>query len=170
MLIFEDYKLGEINNAIQIDSKKENYSACLSLAEQAGHTLEIISRDLDPQIFDQPDFIQAIKNLALKSRRSRIRILIFEVQSIIRRGHRLIELASQLSSFIEIRKPANEFKDYNEGLLLADNTAYVQKKNADRYEAKLNFSDKRQSKMLLKEFEEMWETAKPDPNLRRMSI
>lgn len=170
MLVFEDYKLGEIDNAIQIDSKNENYHACLKMAEQSKRTLEIISRDLDPLIYDHPDFIEAVKKLALKSRHSRIRIIVCEINSIVRRGHRMIELASRLSSFIDIRKPANEFLDYNEGLLLADQTGYVHKKNADRYEAKLNFNDKRQSKILLKEFDEMWATAKPDPNLRRMSI
>ena len=170
MLVFKEYKLGEIDHTIQIDSKNANYHACLLMTQQCKRTLDIISRDLDPVVYDHLDYVQAIKNLVLKSRHTKIRIMAFEINSIVRRGHRLLDIASQLSTYIEIRKPAVQFKDYNEGMLVADGTGYVLKMDASRYEAKLNFNDKRQCRILQKEFENMWASAKPDPNLRRMSI
>lgn len=170
MLAFKNYKLGEADQTFQIESKEENYQASVMMTEQSKRCIDIISRDMDPAVYDQKEFIEALRRLALRGQRVKIRILIFDVNGMIRRGHRIIELASQLSSFIELRKPANEFKDYNEGLLIADNIGYIQRKNYDRYEGKLNFYDKRQAKFFLQGFEDMWATAKPDPNLRRVTI
>jgi len=34
----------------------------------------------------------------------------------------------------------------------------------------LNFNDPRSARILMKQFDEMWRKAKPDPNLKRVSL
>ncbi|MEE8321825.1 MAG: acyltransferase [Gammaproteobacteria bacterium] len=170
MYSFDDYKLAETSDLIEVETREDNHLAAVQLAQQCQRNLEITSRDLDPAIFDTPDFAEAVKRLALKSKHAQIRILVFEPGTIVRRGHRLINLAENLSSFIELRKPGIEHRDYNELFLIADGTGYLHRKNTERFEGEVNFNDKRQSKHLLHQFEEMWETASPDPNLRRVLV
>ncbi len=79
-------------------------------------------------------------------------------------------MAGDLSSFIEIRKAHNQYNEYNECLLLADSTGYLHRQNVERYEAKVDFNDLRQSRYLLKEFDEMWDTVAQNPNLRWMTL
>jgi len=170
MYSFDDYKLAETSELIEVETREDNHLAVVQLAQQCRRNLEIISRDLDPTIFDTPDFVEAVKLLVLNNRQAQIRILVFEPEAIVHRGHRFINLAENLSSFIELRKPGVEYRDYNVALLIADETGYLHREHAERFEGEVNFNDKRQSKHLLQQFEEMWETASPDPNLRRVHV
>ncbi len=170
MYSFDDYILAESNDLILVETREDNHLAAIQLAQQCIRNLEIISRKLDPAIYDTPDFVEALKQLALKSRHARIRILVFESEAIIHSGHRLIDLAQHLSSYIELRNPGIEYQAYNEALLIADETGYLHQDNAERYEGRVNFNGRRQSKLLLDRFEEMWDSATPDPNLRRIHV
>jgi len=167
---FDDNKLGETDKLILLDSRDDNQIAVTAMARQCSRTIEIISRLLDPPIFDSPDFIDAIRQLIVKNRKPKIRLIVFDPDTIVKHGHRLINLAGDMSSFIEIRKAHYQHKGYNECLFVADSVGYVHRNDAERYEANVNFKDTRQSKYLLKEFEEMWEVATQDPNLRRMTM
>jgi hypothetical protein len=167
---FNENILGETDNIIVLDSREDNRLAVTAMACQCSRTVEIISRLLDPPIFDSPDFIEAIRQLIVKNRTPKIRVIVFNPDIIVKHGHRLINLAGDMSSFIEIRKAHYQHKDYNESMFIADNIGYVHRNDAERYEANVNFKDPRQSRYLLKEFEEMWEVATQDPNLRRMTM
>lgn len=165
-----NFHLGESKEHKNIDSRDENFQSSLRMARQAGRFLDIISRELDPFIYDQKEFVTAVKQLVIGNRHAKVRILLAEPEKIMHRGHRLIDLAFDLSSYIELRKHSQENKDFNEGILIADRVGYIHRKNDARYEAKFNFNDMRFSSELLSKFDELWETAKPDPNLRRVTI
>ena len=170
MINLENKQLGHSRELISLETREENLLASQHLIRQTNRNLDIFSRTLDPFIYDHSDCVQEIKKLAISNRHALIRILIAEPGPVIRRGHRLVDLAMNLSSYIHIRIPSRENKDFNDGLMIADKTAYLHKKNDTRYEAKVNFHDPRQSKELTSTFEDIWETAKPDPNLRRLAL
>ncbi|MBM2829850.1 MAG: hypothetical protein HW411_640 [Gammaproteobacteria bacterium] len=167
---FDDYKLAVTSKLIELESCEENRLAVTCMAQQCTRTLDIISRLLDPPIFDSTGFIEAVRQLVVRYRNPLIRVIVFDPETIVGHGHRLVDLAGDLTSFIQIRKVSSEYNDYNECLLIADSVGYIHRKHADRYEATVNFNDRRQSKHLQKGFEGMWETAIPDPNLRRVNL
>lgn len=168
---FADYKLGESSGeALSIETRQENADAALELVKQAKLKLAIISKELDPFAYDQLDFLEALRKLALNGRHVEIRILVFEPELVIRRGHKLLDLAGKISSYIEILKPSEEYKKFNEAVLIADEVGYLFRENTERYKGKVNFNSPRESKYLLEVFNDMWGKAKPDPNLRRMHI
>ncbi len=166
----EDYRLGETDRVLKLENRAENISVANHMANQCQRTLNIISRELDPLVFDTDEFADAVKYLALRHRHARIQIIVFEPDTIIKRGHRLLDILARLSSFIEIRKAHYSFDEYNECLMVADATGYIHRENGERFEGTANFKDLRQSKNLLNQFEEMWEMATPDPNFRQMLI
>ncbi len=167
---FGGYKLGETNELIDIDTAEHHRLVALQMARQGRSTIHIISRKLDPGIYDTTDFIDAIRAFALQNRRARVRIMVYTPREIVRRGHRLIDVATRLSSFFQIRTPGREFKHFNESLFIADKTAYIHRPFSERYEASVNFNDKRTCKYLLVQFEDMWEKATPDLNLNRYHL
>ena len=167
---FEDYKIGYNNKLLQLKSFDENRTLATILVQQASRTLEIISRLLDPKIFNDPEFIEAVRKMVTQNRMTKIRIIVFDPETIVRNGHRLVDLANTLSSFIEIRKGGRDYHDFNRCLLLVDDTAFIHRINGERFEATANFNDRRQSKFYKDEFETMWETSLPDPNLRRIAL
>ena len=168
---FADYKLGESSDeTLNIDTRQENADAALELVKQSKLKLAIISRELDPFAYDQADFLDALRKLALNGRYVEIRILVFEPELILRKGHKLLDLAGKISSYIKILKPSDEYNKFNEAVLIADEVGYLYRENAERYKGKVNFNSPRESKYLLEVFNDMWDKAKPDPNLRRMHI
>ena len=168
---FSNHRLGEsTEDTVKITAREENALAAVELVTQAKRKLSIISQELDPKVYDQPDFLEALRQMALKNRFVEIRILVSEPELIVRRGHKLLDLAGKISSFIELRKVSAKYKTFNEAVLIADEVGYLYRESTERYKGNVNFNSPRESKHLLDVFNEMWETAKPDPNLRKVLI
>lgn len=167
---FNKYRIGVDREPMQLATCEENRLVATCMAQQCRRFLDIISRQLDPPIFSTPEFIGALRQLINKKLRPRVRIIVFEPETIVKNGHHLLDLAGRHSSFIEMRKASAEFHDYNGFLLVADEAAYVHRNNASRYEASANFNDRRQSKFYLDYFMTMWNQGSPDPDLRPIKI
>jgi len=167
---FEKYQIGEDSGLIHLETCEENRLAAIAMAGKCMRFLDIVSRLLDPPIFNTPEFIDALRQLIAKKRRPRVRIIVFDPEAIVHHGHQLLEYAGHYASFIEIRKASEEFHGYNEFLLVADETAYLHRNSAARYEATANFNDRKQSKLYLDNFMTMWNMGGQDPNLRQMKL
>ena len=167
----DDSILGEATvEGLKVETREDNAKAALALVKQCNQKLAIISHELDPFVYNQPEFVEAVRKLALKGRYVDIRILAFEPELIVRKGHKLVELATKISSYIEIRKPSSQYKSFNEAVLIVDEVGYLFRESIERYRGKVNFNGRRESKHMLEVFNSMWNTSKPDPNFRRMHI
>jgi hypothetical protein len=167
---FEERVLGESPDVIQVSTSEENRAAAVALVRQAKRSVDIFSRHLDPAIYDRMELIEAMKQLVLDHRRARIRIVLSDPQPIVRDGHRLAALALRLSSFMQIRVPGPPHKGFNQALLIVDGTGYVHRELADRYEGTTCFADRGQAGELTRLFNQIWDLAVPDPNLRQMRL
>ncbi|MGH8490419.1 MAG: hypothetical protein ACREXS_16525 [Gammaproteobacteria bacterium] len=167
---FQEPTLGQTRVSIKLVTRGDHREAMLRMVTQSRRTIDIVSRHLDPLIFDERDMVDAFKSLALRNRNVKIRILILDPSPPLRRVHRLVELALRLSSFFDLRGPTPEHRDFNESMLIADQKGYVHSRLSDRYEGVANFHAPDVAKELLRRFDELWQTALPDPNLRRLSL
>jgi hypothetical protein len=162
--------LGASDRPFETASAEELCRVLLELAQQAQRTLDLVSRHLDPPLYDREDFVEAVKQLVLGSPRSRVRLLVLDPAPVVTHGHRLVPLAQRLSSYIELRVPAPEHREFNEAWLVADKEGYAHRRFSDRYEATCNFHDPRLAVHLTNRFDELWQRAQPDPNLRRRHL
>ena len=167
---FSEYKLGEQDKVIHLDTMDDNRSAVNALTQQCHRTLHIQTYDLDPLIYDNAEFIEAVRQIAVNSTRATVQILLEDSRKVVAGGHRLIELARQLSSFIEIRKINTDLKKISEAFLIADETGVLMRKQALRYEGFVNFNDRGRCRQLLSDFNDSWEKSAPDPELRRLHL
>lgn len=164
------YKFKTGDTDISLSSRDEVKVMNIALAQQASRNIDIISKHLDAGVFDSVDFIQAIKNLSISSKFTRIRILIKDSELMTQNGHRMIDLIQQLTSSIEVRKISDEYKSYNEAFSLYDAKGVIYLRYADRYEGFANFDRPRLVTELSNFFNEVWEHSTPDANLRRIFI
>ncbi len=167
---FESLELGEDKHPVYVDTSAQVKEASVALVEQSRRTVEIVSRHLDPAVYDNAEFVLALRRFLLDSSRARVHIIVMDSKPIVTSGHRLIDLAQKLSSYMEIRKPDRKHANYNCAFLLADRTGSVVRQLADRFEGVVNFGDRRSASELGETFDEMWAHAEPDPNLRRLRI
>ena len=171
MTDYSDYRLGETaDGTLQLKTREENAAAALELTRQCRLKLAIFSHELEPVIYDQLEYIEALKRLTLRGSQVEIRILVTEPRLLVQRGHRLLDLALKLPSYIQILRPGPAHRTFDQALLLADEAGYLLRASKDEFRARLDFNNRREARRLLEIFDEMWGKAGADPNLRRMRL
>lgn len=162
--------LGVSAAPFEVTTREALAEVCLAMASQARRTLDIVSRHLDAPLYDNDAFVAAVKQLSLSHRSARVRLFILDPRPLVGQGHRLIELATRLTTFIDIRAPAPQHKSFNEAWLIADNVGYVRRQFSDRYEAEVDFASRRSATALTERFEQMWQRGQLDANFRRLYL
>jgi hypothetical protein len=162
--------LGKSDGQIALHGPTECRHAAQRLVEQARHKLFLFSFDLDAPIYDQTPFLEAVKNLAIRTPMSQVRILLQDNEKPQKEGHRLIDLWQRLTSRIEIRRPHPDYIDHPENFLLVDETGYLRWDLYNRYEGRADFHAKMDAGRYANFFQEVWERSEPDSELRRLHI
>jgi predicted GNAT family N-acyltransferase len=158
-------QLGKTNELYHLHTLEDHQAHATSMVRQAKHYLCIFTHNLDPQIFDTPPFIDATKKLAIRSRFSRIRILLQDNTLVMQQGHRLVELAQRLSTAIEVRIPGEEYRDHAENFMLIDEVGYIHRKQAENLLGTACYNDNHRVNRMQTIFDEAWEFGTPDREL-----
>lgn len=165
-----EYLLGITHGDIALRTIDQNRATALALAQQATHYIQIATRDMDALLYDNEPFIEALTALARRHAKSHVHVLVWDSMAAVKQGHRLINLAQRLSSYVQIRKPSDEHAKYTEAFLVADGVGYMSRNLAERYEGIASFNAPLQARNLSQLFATMWEKASPDTQLRRLHI
>ncbi len=166
----DDAVLGESSGKMHLDGVIECRKAAFNLATQAKRSIHIFSYDLDPQIYNHADFLEAIRNLAIRSEHSQVKVLLQNNEKVQREGHRLIQLWRRLTSKIEIRQPGPDHVDHIENFLLVDATGYLHRSLHTNYAATVDFNSRFETRQLGIFFNEVWEQSEPASELRDLHI
>ncbi len=167
---WQEARLGQDPTPYRLSRPGAMARAVALLAGQARRGLRVWTPDLEPRLYDTRDFLDAVKALALASRAAEIRFLVGDARRAMQLGHRLPELARQMSSAIAIRRipPANA--DQPEAYLVVDRQGYLHRAVAEQGEAVLCFQDPLGATDLERAFDAVWECASPDPETRRLYL
>lgn len=142
----------------------------LDIIRQTRQHLRILSYDLDPASFDTGDIENALSALARKSRFSEIRILVLDTSKLVHQGHRLLTLHHRLSSSIRIRRPRNDPHDISDNLILADRCGIVCQSIREPETVWANFNNRPIAQNYISQFDDLWERAIEDPELRQLRM
>jgi len=167
---FKNFILGVTGEGLQIDTRQSNQDAILKLTSAAQNQVSIISRCLDPTIFNNEDFISNASEFILRTKTSSIRILVHDTNSIVKNNHRILTLSQRVSSKIQIRTICNDYVYFNQSYLVADSIAYIHNPKSDLYDAEVNFNDPDKSKELMDTFKNIWELSQQEAEVRRLCI
>jgi len=167
---FGSFVLGESRELALVDSSAANRNATLSMVTQARRTIDIVTRDFDRPIFDDRKVSEAIRSFAVHSGRGRIRVLVRDPATAILRGHRLINNAQRLSTFIELRKLGHEHRNFNTALVIVDRLGTIIRKFGDRYEGEVSFNNPVEARDWTRVVDDMWTSSVTDPNFRSIHI
>ncbi len=155
---------------IEFTTRELNRELVADMVQQAEQSIQLFTGSLDNSLYDQLPFIEAVSDLAIKSPKTRIQILLRDSSVLIKKGHRLIELSRRLTSSIHIHKPSIEDCQHIMELLLIDQKAYLHKKHSDYYHGEACFNNPGQTREWQKQFTQMWDVSSPDPEMRRLHI
>ncbi len=155
---------------VTLERSAEHYAMALDMLRATHRSVHIFSRRLDGKLYDTREFAETVARLASRQPRVHFRILLQEIDPLIKYGHRLIELARRLTTAIEIRAVHPDYRHYNEAFMVFDERRIIHRTLADRYEGIANDNDPDLARKLLNFFTEVWEVSQVDPNLRRLHL
>ncbi len=164
------YILGETNEEFLCISEEDNQRIAVAMIQQAELHLDILSRDFEPAVYDNHECCEVIEDLALRSRHSRIRILLHDARLVSQRGHLVLHLGKRLGSLMQFRSLAEIHKSTPDTFLIADGIGVMHRPYTDTLAATVNFKDRPKAKELSKLFDQLWEEAEPDPYTREMIL
>lgn len=150
--------------------RAERRGAALDLARQCRRQLRLLSNDLDPEMFDRADFIDAVSRLARTVRNAEIRLLVLDVKPIVQRGHGLLELQRRLSSKVRMRRADCAPTDIAENYLVADRSGVLCYPLREPEQAWIDYHNRPVADDYCAQFDELWERAIDDPQLRLLHL
>lgn len=154
----------------ELGTRDELRAASLALLSAARRTVHIYSRDLDPQIYDNSEFLDALTAFAVSHSQAQARIIVQDAGPAIRGSHRLIGLAQRLTSRIAIREPGQQHREYNAAFLVTDAKGVIYRELGDRFDAVAAEDDRPRARQLIRYHDEVWEFGRTNPNLRVLGI
>ena len=165
-----DRRDGDSDGPLRLTDRASICAAAVRLAGQARRELLIYSRDLDPEVYNQRGFLDAVRRLALDTPRMPVRVLVQEPRAPVVAGHRLIELSRRLSSRICIRRVADDYRDRTDAFLIADAGGYCLRHQTDRHQAVVEFHARGEAGRLRATFQQIWEQSAGDSELQRLYL
>lgn len=160
---------GNIKNDIQLDSLEDIRESAITLSSSALRTVRIFTPDLEPLIYNHDEIRNNLLAFSRGNRHAKIQLLVDDIQTALHQGHRLIQLAQQLTSAMTIKLTPEDYQHNKISFMLVDQSKFIfrSKQNSQRA---IYSECKHRSGKLLELFTPAWEQAQQDIQSRRISI
>ena len=144
--------------------------AVIEVARAAKRKVSIFTHDLEPGIYDDPDFLEIIKRLVLSQTYSRIRVLIADPSQAIKNGNNFVHLGRRLNTYIEFRHVREDLRTHAESFCIADETALVYRLQANRWEGIVDTYEPPVAKLYGRMFDEIWLASEVETQFRQIGV
>ncbi len=153
-----------------ISTREEMRQAAIAIAREARRKVSIFTHDLEPGIYDDPDFLEVIKRLVLSQTYARIRVLIADPTRAIKNGNNFVHLGRRLNSYIEFRHVREDLRTHAESFCIADETSLVYRLQASRWEGIADTHEPAVARLYSKMFDEIWLASEVEMEFRQLGI
>ena len=153
-----------------ISTSEEMRQAVIEVAREASRKVSIFTHDLEPGIYDDPDFLEVIKRLVLSQTYSRIRVLIADPTRAVKNGNNFVHLGRRLNTYIEFRHVREDLRTHAESFCIADETALVYRLQANRWEGIADTFEPAVAKLYGKMFDEIWQASEVEIEFRQLGV
>ena len=166
-----EFELGETAGLLRPRGLDELKGHTCNMGNQSRRRLLIYSHRLNPDLYNQGCFIEAVRRLVIRHPSTRVQILVADTAELVRGGHRLLSLARDLTSSIAIRRRNEEYESDQRSFLLADEEGYLMRPLwHDLNNVRADYSARPVVGNLADEFQRIWERSDLDPALRRLHL
>lgn len=153
-----------------LSTRADMREAATRICALAERKVSILTRDLEPGIYDHPDFVEAVKKLILSRRFARVRVLIADPTRAIKNGNRLVTMGRRLNSFIEFRNVHDDFRDRPEAYCIADDQAIALRMDATRWDGMADSCSPPVARTYLQSFDQIWTASEVENEFRNMHL
>jgi hypothetical protein len=151
-----------------LSTMPEVRDASLKVAKSAQRLLSIFTPDLEPLIYGEEPFLEAIKRLVLARSYAKVRVLLADPSRAMVDNNRFLALARRLTSCIDLRAMSPEYPASAGAFIIADDKALVYRLQADRWDGIADMNDPAVVRRYLNFFDEVWQTSMQESQMRQM--
>lgn len=144
--------------------------ASLAVARSAQRQLSIYTLDLEPLIYGEEPFLEAIKRLVLARSYAKVRVLLADPARAVVDANRFLILARRLTSCIDMRITQLQDPGSAGAFMVADDRATVYRLQAARWDGIFDLNDPPVARRYLNFFDEVWQASAQDAQLRQMQM
>jgi len=144
--------------------------AAIEVVREAKRKVSIFTHDLEPGIYDNPEFLEIVKRLVLSQTYARIRVLIADPSRAIKTGNNFVHLGRRLNTYIEFRHVREDLRTHAEAFCIADQTALVYRLQAGRWEGIADTHEPAVAKLYSTMFDEIWLASEVTTEFRQLGI
>lgn len=167
----ENYILGETDEDLVCHGADESQAVACALLSQCEQQVLILTHDFEPGIYDNEECLEALEDFVLQGRHHvQVRFLIQQPAQVAQRGHRLLKLGRRMSSYIQMRCPAELYRSLPQSFLLVDGVGLLHRQYQDSFKLHASFKHPEAVRELMQVFEMLWDEADDDAYLRTMLL
>jgi len=144
--------------------------AAVRVAASATRMLTMYTQDVEPDIYDQPAFLEAIKRLILARSYAKVRVLIADPARTRFETSKFIGVARRITSHIEVRHLRADLRNNATSFLIADERALLYRLQSSRWDGLLELNDPPVSRRYLTYFDDVWQASEPHLELRQIRM
>ncbi len=130
-----------------------------TVAASGQRLISIMTPDLEPDIYDQGAFLEIIKRCVLGRSFAKVRVLLRDQARMGNGANRFVAMAHRLTSYLEIRIRAAQYRELTAAYCIADDRAIVYRVRADRFEGIAGFNNPPIARQYLQEFDAVWQAS-----------
>ncbi|MEO4046696.1 histone acetyltransferase HPA2 [Pseudomonas sp. CAU 1711] len=160
------FALGGHSHLERFGRPDEAQAHALALLQQAHNNLCLYSPDLEAWLYNHSSVQDACTRLLLASPKNRMRILLRDVGTPLRQGHRLLNLAKRITSNLQVRKINPDHPGETGAYLLVDDRGLLLRETPELYAGYALYNDPGRVRQRQAQFDEAWDLSLTDPDLR----
>ena len=153
-----------------ISTKEEMLEAVIEVANLASRRISIFTHDLDPGIYDDPDFLKIVTRMVLSQTYARIRVHIANPLRAMKNGNNFVHLGRRLSTYIEFRHVREDLRTHTESFCIADEVVLVYRLQHTKWEGIADTFEPAVAKLYGETFDEIWQASEVKIEFRQLGI
>jgi hypothetical protein len=150
--------------------KDEIKAAIVQATANASRTIAILTPDLEPEIYDQEEFLEALKRFILSRGFARVKVLITNPARTVKNGNNFVSMGRRLNSYIEFRHLKPELGMREDAFFIADEAAIVYRSRSDSWDAVADPHEPAIARHYLSSFDQIWHACATEPELRHSQL
>ncbi len=144
--------------------------ASLKVAKSAQRLLTIFTLDLEPMIYGEEPFLEAVKRLVLARSYAKVRVLLADPSRALVDNNKFLTLARRLTSCIDMRTMSPDYPASAGAFIIADDKAIVYRLQTENWSGIADMNDPPVVRRYLTFFDEVWNMGMQESQMRQMLV
>jgi hypothetical protein len=164
------FTLGESEDFIRLEGIEDFCKAERLLISQAKREVFILTPDLEPERFNEPEFASALSAFVRRSRFTDLRILVADPAIAIRWGHHVVTLGRRLTSNLKIRQLTGDDARRPEAWMVVDDIGMLRRDGHEGFSGVMNPKAIPHAQKARRDFIDMWERSSEIKDFRQLHL